>query len=711
MIKSKSDIEDFSVYAELCHGIPITATDRLLECPKMDQFQEDFEVLEEELSDIDKKIHKYTNYADSVDYSVSAICGIVCGMIDCFIIGEFNFQETLSDVNTQINNAVKNKAKNIQIDQAINDAIKKAKSRASKRGAKLSDSEIKELIDKIKNNIENHWTTESDAIDGLRKSIAKLERFFKIPSDNLFKGVQGMNPASHHLDDMAHHPTLLGLVAAIVGQILKLGIFVDKDGKWHIKFKEWESKEECIKTLAPILISGICLWLLYVARKKNKESWNELPKPIKGLVIIISQTPALKSILKIISNWEGHLMSDIAGSKSTPGEGMGIPGIFLSLLYEISSVPPLNITPLHTVLNDIYTNNRFDFRKECAVLAILGKQAIPVICGDIIVRCFYFIRRLHGELSRYPSLKSVKWGEIKWSEVIPFDNRTVTRLLAIESATFEVIDLSSALFKSFAEGGSPENPAFWTTLAKNVNYVGAGKLMFHVGDDLFMQIKLEGLKTQRLHYVVEDEDLQFLSHCKNKDLLPIADLLANDQLSKLCNNVGLRSYTEYSRYYPKELSKLVPCMVLELSLYGGNTIANRGYRFGKGIKYKEILCDVCDKLKVDYDKRHSVSKIEEALIKKVCFQSSTDTNVLSSVSGAPIGAEAYMPLLPIIIQQTIKRLTINASSKLISQRLASIAIGPFGWLLSGFWALYEAAGPAYRITIPCVLQIAYLRRK
>ena len=36
--------------------------------------------------------------------------------------------------------------------------------------------------------------------------------------------------------------------------------------------------------------------------------------------------------------------------------------------------------------------------------------------------------------------------------------------------------------------------------------------------------------------------------------------------------------------------------------------------------------------------------------------------------------------------------------------------GPVGWALTGAWTLTDVAGPAYRVTIPAVIQIALLRK-
>lgn len=43
-------------------------------------------------------------------------------------------------------------------------------------------------------------------------------------------------------------------------------------------------------------------------------------------------------------------------------------------------------------------------------------------------------------------------------------------------------------------------------------------------------------------------------------------------------------------------------------------------------------------------------------------------------------------------------------------RTISIFAGPIGWLITGLWAAMDIAGPAYRVTIPAVIQVAFLRQ-
>ena len=40
----------------------------------------------------------------------------------------------------------------------------------------------------------------------------------------------------------------------------------------------------------------------------------------------------------------------------------------------------------------------------------------------------------------------------------------------------------------------------------------------------------------------------------------------------------------------------------------------------------------------------------------------------------------------------------------------SVFLGPIGWTATGIWTVFDIASPAYRVTIPAVIQVAYLRQ-
>ena len=150
----------------------------------------------------------------------------------------------------------------------------------------------------------------------------------------------------HRLDDLAHHPSIAGLVAPILVRYFHLVIFIDgSDGKPHVFFADTSSpevtaleKKEQTKAWIGAIIGGLCLWLSNLAIKKYEEiNCEEMPEPLKKLIKVVGASPLMLEILKTVDVWVGHMMSDVSTSQ-------GIPGIFLSLLKEISVLPIIRDT-------------------------------------------------------------------------------------------------------------------------------------------------------------------------------------------------------------------------------------------------------------------------------------------------------------------------------------------------------------------------------
>lgn len=460
--------------------------------------------LEDEITEYNVDIERFTNKADGIDYTVAVACGVLCGLLDSFVVGEFDYEKSLEKSKESVNNFVEQKAEKLR--------SKEARKKAAERGEKLSSEETRQLKEKVSQGLDNtNRVKNSDAENGtskaLQRAIKKLEETYKIPSDNLFTGADiGVDATTHHLDDLAHHPTVLGLVAAVAGTLFRIGIFSNKAGKWAIKFANVD-KKEMLQMWIPVIVSGILTWLLFVVKSKYKDEIDSrLPKPIQKLIVALAQVPAAITVLTIANNWLGHLASDMAGSSTSSRmgrDGMGIPGLFVSMFKEISSIPPLNLTPLPSVVNEIFSNQRFDMRHELALLSELGRQAIPVILGDITVRTFYFIRRLVIELKEHKDLKSVNW-----RNVVPFNNRTIARMLTVESGTFTAVDLMDAAIRSAVEVGPSVSPVFWSKFVLKVNFVGIGRFAIAVGTDVGMGIKRQKLIKERMECKAEHNMLQ-----------------------------------------------------------------------------------------------------------------------------------------------------------------------------------------------------------
>lgn len=104
----------------------------------------------------------------------------------------------------------------------------------------------------------------------------------------------------------------------------------------------------------------------------------------------------------------------------------------------------------------------------------VGKQTIPVIINECIVRSFFLLRRLLQELSRDDIQDWSDVHKINWKAIIPFRNRTVDRMLTIASMTFTVADTADAAIHAAIESGG-NWVLFSGRFVTRFNYVGAGR--------------------------------------------------------------------------------------------------------------------------------------------------------------------------------------------------------------------------------------------
>ena len=230
-----------------------------------------------------------------------------------------------------------------------------------------------------------------------------------------------------------------------------------------------------------------------------------------------------------------------------------------------------------------------------------------------------------------------------------------------------------------------------------------------------------------------DPDLEFLSSLSSEELHDLVYLLTHDKDGERRLTELLTQEDNYKRHYPdhKQYWKEIAA---EIQCFGGNTFVNM-FR-GGGVSYKEVLCDVCDKMKVNYNKDSSTKKIEQNLLMKILEDALEkmspeeieklgkelgleNTAKLTSQSLTAIflavfragGFKSYQ-LTVIIVNAIVKVLIgrgLTIGGNVVVTRTAAILTGPIGWVITGLWTAVDIAGPAYRVTIPAVIQIAYLR--
>lgn len=234
----------------------------------------------------------------------------------------------------------------------------------------------------------------------------------------------------------------------------------------------------------------------------------------------------------------------------------------------------------------------------------------------------------------------------------------------------------------------------------------------------------------------DDPDLAFLGRCTDEELDDLVAILIYDKDGSLRLTEELTYTDNYKRYEPRH-SLYWKEIAGEIQCFGANSLATI-FRGGKGVLYKEILCDVCDSLKVSYNKSGDVVSIENAMLLKVlggalekmtaderaAFAKEIGITNLNNLTTQALmmamqtifkkgGFKSYQITL-IIVNQIVKIITgkgLKLATNATLTKSLSIFAGPIGWSITAGWTLMDIASPATRITIPAVFEIALLRKQ
>lgn len=235
----------------------------------------------------------------------------------------------------------------------------------------------------------------------------------------------------------------------------------------------------------------------------------------------------------------------------------------------------------------------------------------------------------------------------------------------------------------------------------------------------------------------KDPDLEFLKQVKSEDLDDLVRCLIYDKDNERRWMQTLTNKELFKKHYPDH-HQYWREIAAEIQSFGGNTIFN--FFRGKGVLYKEVLTDVCDKMRVAHDKNNSTIELENCLLLKILedavkkmtpeelkkFGASLGKGVFDGVTSET--AEAMLKTIFISslasyqLSFMVAKATVQAfletglhAARMLGNvfmpRAFGAIIGPIGLVITGLWAAVGAAGPAYKVTVPAVILVAALRKK
>ena len=261
--------------------------------------------------------------------------------------------------------------------------------------------------------------------DDLNGAIKTLEKNHPLAADGNTNDFGG--GLQHHLRDFSHHFSIGGLFFSILTQFTGMVVGTDRMGSLRI-VPVPESHRACIG--------------------KNFQE-----KIAFGTI-----------------GWFFHMVSDMAGSSGSLMGGTGVPGPLVSFMKELSALPffkdsdggdmgfRLWVTKLFngTLLADRDENGRiikdsvkkFDLRMEIGILGEIGRQAMPVLINQCVVRGFYFCRRVCREIRDFDIRGVGDLGRIAPEDILPWGTPAMRRMVTVSSGVFTGVDIADAAVRA-----------------------------------------------------------------------------------------------------------------------------------------------------------------------------------------------------------------------------------------------------------------------
>lgn len=182
-----------------------------------------------------------------------------------------------------------------------------------------------------------------------------------------------------------------------------------------------------------------------------------------------------------------------------------------------------------------------------------------------------------------------------------------------------------------------------------------------------------------------------LSSASSADLNMLADLITDNGKGRVALDRKVKS-TILSHQAKGTLQSIPEILDAEIRAFGSNSIATM-FRSG-GVSYLELATDVAKKLDGKLSKDLDILDIEEVVVRQA----------VKKFAGVKGGMD-YAVMLGYVRRIVLSGIAATevASARLLLMSVPSLAVAAGA-------TLFQAAEPAFRITVPAVLQVAKIRQ-
>lgn len=218
-----------------------------------------------------------------------------------------------------------------------------------------------------------------------------------------------------------------------------------------------------------------------------------------------------------------------------------------------------------------------------------------------------------------------------------------------------------------------------------------------------------------------DEALvQLLLNADKGDINLLIDYITNTGKFGFSMSDSVKAVLQDAKLHDVPDDETMSLLVRELQHFGGNTFVNLFRR--NGVSYSEIVDDVASHLKIKVPAAASVEEKETLIIDCVftlSWQKMSDDERSQILRDMDISASVSLDI-PVwqkaaLVANGLAQTTAGKVLPLIAGlgigRVLGVLTGPVGLAITGLYAAYDISTPAFRVTLPCVVQIAWIRLK
>jgi uncharacterized protein YaaW (UPF0174 family) len=202
-----------------------------------------------------------------------------------------------------------------------------------------------------------------------------------------------------------------------------------------------------------------------------------------------------------------------------------------------------------------------------------------------------------------------------------------------------------------------------------------------------------------------------LSNASSDDLEILADLITDNGKGRIALDSSIKNVI-LNRQAQGKLQSIPDVLESEIRAFGSNSIANL-FR-SDSVEYLELASDVAKKLDGKPNATDDIYAIEEIVIRQAVHKYIGESASIEGLNGTA---------LTNYIGQVVSTLAAAAGTAAgfvatggaagvagaIGGRLAALVAAPLAIGVAGA-TIYQSTAPAFRITVPAVLQVAKIRR-